>query len=120
MKCEEVRPLLPELAEGGLREAGAAEEHLAACAACSAELQRYRMVIMELGGLREVLFEPSEGFLGRVIAQIPESQWRALFHRVASDERVHVAAFSLGGAVVGATAIALLWWRAGRRSLAST
>lgn len=120
MTCEEVRALLPELAESGLGEAGAAEEHLAACAVCSAELERYRMVIMELEGLRDILFEPSEGFLGRVIAQIPESQWRALFHRVASDERVHVAAFSLGGAVVGATAIALLWWRAARRSLAST
>jgi hypothetical protein len=120
MTCEEVRALLPELAEGGPREVGAAEQHLAACAVCSAELERYRMVIMELEGLRDILIDPSEGFLGRVITQIPERQWRAMVHRVASDERVHFAAFSLGGVVVGATAIALLWWRAARRSLAST
>ena len=117
MRCEEVRPLLPELAEGIPREAGAVEVHLVTCAACSAELARYRMIILELSALREVLSEPSEGFLGRVLAQIPESTWRALVQRVASDERLHYAVLSLGGAVVGATAIGLLWWRAKRGSL---
>src|SRR6266542_666541 len=112
MKCEEVRPLLPELGEGIPREAGAVEVHLATCAACSAELARYRSIILELAALREVLSEPSEGFLGRVLAQMPEPSWRALAQRLAADERLHYAVFSLGGAVVGATAIGLLWWRA--------
>lgn len=116
MRCEEVRPLLPELAEGIPREAGAVEVHLATCASCSAELARYRTIILELSALREVLSEPSDGFLARVLDQIPESTWRTLVQRVASDERVHYAALSLGGAVVGATAIGLLWWRA-RRAL---
>jgi hypothetical protein len=119
MKCEQVRPLLPELAEGNLREAGEAERHLASCARCSAELERYRTVILELAALRHVLSAPSSGFLERVLSEIPERNWRALVHRAASDERVHYAAFSLGGAVVGATAIALLWRRAGRRALAT-
>ncbi len=119
MRCEEVRPLLPELAEGNLREAGDVEGHLASCGVCSAELDRYRTVILELAALRGVLEEPSPGFLGRVLSEIPERNWRTLAHRAASDERLHYAVFSLGGAVVGATAIALLWWRAAKRSLAS-
>jgi putative zinc finger protein len=118
MRCEEVRPLLPELAEGSLREAGEAERHLASCGGCSAELGRYRTVVLELAALREVLSEPSPGFLERVLGEIPEPSWRTLVHRVASDERLHYAVFSLGGAVVGATAIGLLWWRAARRTLA--
>jgi hypothetical protein len=112
MRCEEVRVLLPELAEGGLRPAGEVEVHLAGCPSCSGELQRYRAVILELAALREALDDPSAGFLGRILAQIPDSQWRVLVHRVAADEALHYAAFSVGGAVVGATAIALLWWRA--------
>src|SRR4029453_10401067 len=119
MRCEEVRPLLPELAEGIPREAGAVEVPLATCASCSAELARYRTIILELSALREVLSEPSDSFLARVLAQIPEPTWRALVQRVASDDRLHYAALSLGGAVVGATAIGLLWWRA-RRALGSS
>ena len=90
---------------------GEVEVHLATCEACSAELARYRSIILELSVLREVLAEPSDGFLARVLSQLPEPSWRALVQRVAADERLHYAAFSLGGAVVGATAIGLLWWR---------
>jgi hypothetical protein len=116
MRCEEVRPLLVELAEGNLREAGEAERHLASCGACSVELGRYRTVVQEMAALREVLVEPAPGFLERVLSELPDRSWRLTVHRVASDERVHYAAFSLGGVVVGATAIALLWRRATRRS----
>jgi anti-sigma factor RsiW len=117
MKCDEVRPLLVELAEGNLREAGEAERHLASCAGCSAEFARYRTVVVEMSALREVLAEPPPGFLERVLSEIPERTWRTVVHRAASDERVHYAALSLGGVAVGATAIALLWRRAARRSL---
>lgn len=117
MKCEKVRPLLPELAEGNIRKAGEVERHLASCAECTAELGRYRMVVLEMAALRDVLAEASPGFLARVLADIPEKSWRTTAHRVASNDRVQYAAFSLGGAVVGAGAIALLWRRAARRSL---
>jgi hypothetical protein len=117
MRCEEVRPLLVELAEGNLREAGEVELHIASCGACSVELGRYRTVVLEMAALRDVLAEPAPGFLERVLAVIPERNWRTTVHRVASNERVHYAALSLGGVVVGATAIALLWRRAARRSL---
>jgi hypothetical protein len=115
MRCEDVRSRLPELAEGALREAGAVEEHLVGCAACSAELRRYRALILELAALREVLLEPPEGLLGRLLAEVPEDHHRRFLERVAGDERLHRAAFSLGGVVVGATAIGLLWWRTNRR-----
>jgi anti-sigma factor RsiW len=117
MRCDEVRPLLVELAEGTLREAGEVERHIASCEACSVELGRYRTVVLEMAALRDVLVEPAPGFLERVLAAMPERNWRFTVHRVASDERVHYAALSLGGVVVGATAIALLWRRAARRSL---
>jgi anti-sigma factor RsiW len=119
MRCEEVRSLLPEVAEGVPREAGEVEEHLATCQSCSAELARYRSVILQLATLREALADPPEGFLARALAQIPERNWRAFAQRVASDERLHRAVFSLGGAVVGATAIGLLWWRIARRGVAA-
>jgi hypothetical protein len=118
MRCEEVRPLLAELAEGALHPAGDVEGHLASCAACSAELGRFRAVVVELAALREVVVEPPEGFLGRVLAEIPERQWRAHLVRAVSDPRLQTAAFSVGGVVLGATAIGLLWWRAAHRALA--
>lgn len=117
MRCEDVRPVLAELAEGGLREAGDIERHLAGCPTCSADLARYRAVVLGLNALRGVLTDPPEGFLGRVLAEIPESQWRAYLHRVVADDRLQHAVLSLGGAVVGATAIGLLWWRAARRTM---
>ncbi len=118
MTCEEARALRPEMAEGAIRPAGEAEAHLAGCAACSAELARYRALLVGLDALKEVLDEPSEGFLERLLAQVPESQRARLIHRFAQDERLHHAAFSIGGVVVGATAIALLWWRAAHRGVA--
>ena len=101
MKCEEVRPLLPELAEGVPREAGEVERHLATCAACSADLQRYRNLMAEMGSLRDVVAEPSAGFLERMLEQVPAAARRSVLKRVASDERFQYAAFSFGGALGG-------------------
>jgi anti-sigma factor RsiW len=120
MKCEQVRPLMPELAEGIPREAGEVELHLATCVACSAELDRYRSIVLELGGLRDIVTEPAPDFLGRVLSAVPDNPRRSMVRRVASDERIQHAAFSLGGALVGAAAIGLLWRRAARRSLVTT
>src|SRR5690349_20736501 len=113
MRCEEVRPLLPELAEGGLRPVGPVEMHLSNCADCSEELRRYRSVILSLAELRDGLEEAPAALL----AQIPEAERRRGLVRVASDDRVQHAALSLGGVAVGATAVALLWWRAARRTV---
>jgi hypothetical protein len=115
MRCEEVRPLLSDMAEGTLREAGEAEAHVAGCSMCSFSLAAYRDLLTRLGGLREVVVEPSDELLERLLAA---TERRRLVRRVAGDERVQHAAFSLGGAVLGATAIGLLWWRTAHRALA--
>jgi hypothetical protein len=115
MRCEEARALLPELAEGALRAVGTVEMHLASCPQCSQDLRVYRSLLLELAFLRDDEVEAPEGFLERLLADLPEAHRRRLLARVAADGRVQYAAFSVGGAVVGATAIGLLWWRAVRR-----
>jgi hypothetical protein len=114
MICEDVRPVLPELAGGGLREAGAAEVHLATCRTCAEELAGYRLVVAGLRDLREVQVEAPDGLVDRLLAELPAPARPGIITRIAGNDRVHQAAISLGGAVVGATAVGLLWWRAHR------
>ncbi|MDP8957150.1 MAG: zf-HC2 domain-containing protein [Actinomycetota bacterium] len=118
MRCEEVRPLIPELAEGVTPDTQV-ERHLATCASCSPELERYRGLVAEMGALRDVVVEPPPGFLGRVLAEVPGASRASVLKRVRSDERFQYAALSLGGAVVGAAAIGLLWRRSARRLAAA-
>jgi hypothetical protein len=93
------------------------EVHLATCSECAGELARYREVLSAAGSLRDEVIEPPPGFVARVVstAERPGLRWRADLRRYARDRRVHVAAASLGGVVVGAGAIALLWWRLAHR-----
>jgi hypothetical protein len=72
------------------------------------------MVLAELQGLCEQDVDPPTELLERLLAEIPESARPGVLRRMAADDRVQHVAFSLGGAVVGATAIGLLWWRARR------
>jgi hypothetical protein len=100
-----------------MREREDFEVHLATCAECAGELARYREVLSAAGALQDRTVEPPAGFVARVVstAERPGLRWRADLRRYAHDRRVHVAAASIGGAVVGAGAIALLWWRLARR-----
>jgi anti-sigma factor RsiW len=95
------------------------EVHLATCSECAGELARYREIVSAVGALRDDVIEPPPGFVARVVAtaERPGLRWRADLRRYAHDRRIHVAAASLGGAVVGAGAIALLWWRLARRAV---
>ncbi len=117
MKCEEVRPRLPELAEG-IPADPEVERHLATCSTCPVELEGYRSIVAHMGVLRDVVTEPPPGFLERMIAEVPYMSRRSVLKRVTSDERFQYAALSLGGALVGAAAIGLLWRRSARRSVA--
>lgn len=117
MKCEAVRPLLPDVAEG-TPPAADVEAHLGSCAACSAELGRYRATLVQLSALREEVLEPPVGALDRALARVPAWRWRLLSRRVVVDERLRYAALSVGGVVVGAVAIGLLRRRATRRAMA--
>jgi anti-sigma factor RsiW len=99
------------------------EVHLATCAQCAGELARYREVLHAVGSLRDVLDEPPPGLPERVIAGVlgeDHVRWPAGVARLLHDRRAHVAAASLGGALVGAGAMALLWWRVMKRAVATT
>ena len=92
--------------------------HLATCPECAGDLARYREVVAAVGSLRDHLEDPPAGMVQRITARVvePESRIAGRLRRVATDRRVHVAAASFGGAVLGAGAIAILWRRAARRA----
>ena len=117
MKCEEVRPLLADMAGGVSDRAAEVEDHLGSCAACSAELGRYRATMLQLSALREDLAKPPAGAVERALARVPAWRWRLLARRAMVDERVRYTALSLGGVVVGAVAIGLIRRRAARRAV---
>ena len=94
------------------------EVHLATCPECSGELARYREVLAAVGSLRDVVEEPSPDLTARVMAHVHEHEtlWPDRILALSRDRRVRVAAVSVGGALVGAAAIGLIWWRASHRS----
>jgi hypothetical protein len=130
MRCEDVQELLPEYADWGPRPAGDIEHHLASCQKCGARLAAYRSLLSTLEGLRAVDVEPEPGFLERTLEVVEAgtgpgrvvsiAELRAARNRLATlvrAPRTGYAVASLTGAAVGATAIALLWWRIARRAM---
>ena len=95
--------------------------HLATCEACARDLARYREVTAAVGSLRDHFEEPPAGMVHRITARVlePERRLSDRLRRAAKDRRVHVAAASFGGAVLGAGAIVVLWPRAARRAAAA-
>lgn len=98
------------------------EVHLATCQECAGELARYREVVSAVGSLRDAMEDPVPGFPERAVAHVlgSERRWVGRARWLAHDRRVHVAAASVGGAIVGAGVLGLLWWRAARRGLLRT
>ena len=111
VRCDEVRQDLAAYVDGELHPAGDFEVHLASCAGCSAELSVYRDLLSSLEGLRDDELDPSEGLLPRLIELIPPWTVRRRVLGVAQERRLMVALALLGGAALGATALALVWWR---------
>jgi predicted anti-sigma-YlaC factor YlaD len=72
MKCADVRPLLEEYFEGVIfgRRAEAIAEHLAACAACAAELHQVERIAGALETIPRVA--PAENLLRSISARIAE------------------------------------------------
>jgi hypothetical protein len=129
-----VRELLPEYAEPGPRPAGAVEIHLASCAACRAELESYRSLLISLADYRELEVAVPDGFYEASLrtaraaslrGRIPgRAQVRAASFRAADAIRRHgpgvrYAAATIGGAAAGATAIAIVWWSIARRAVSA-
>lgn len=98
---------------------GDVEVHLATCHECARELAQYREVVAAVGSLGASLEEPAPDFPQRAVAHVlgTERRWVGRVRRLAHDRRVHVAAASVGGAIVGAGVLGLLWWRVARRGL---
>jgi predicted anti-sigma-YlaC factor YlaD len=111
MRCDAVRERLPGYPDGELRPVGPVEVHLASCAACRAELLEYRR-LRELLSEMATTPEPSEELLPAVLRSLPSEP---LSSRTPAGARTRYALASLGGAAVGATAIAIVWWRATHR-----
>jgi hypothetical protein len=97
------------------------EVHLATCPQCAGELARYREVLSAVSALDDVLEVPPTGFAQRVLMRVgsPAVAWRSRATDLVHDRRMHVAAASLGGALLGATAMALVWWRLAKRTVSS-
>ncbi len=93
---------------------------LATCPVCAVDLARYREVMAAVGALYTLLETPPVGLTDRVMAHVtsPVDLWRSRVTYLAHDRRLHVAAASLGGALLGATAMALVWRKVARRAVA--
>jgi anti-sigma factor RsiW len=98
------------------------EVHLATCPECAGELARYREVMSAVGSFGDALEPAPVDLPDRVLAHVREVRppWAGRARWVIHDRRVHVAAASLGGALVGAGAMAILWRRATRRPAVRT
>jgi len=110
MTCEEVRELLPAYVDRDLHAVGPVEVHLGTCESCRAELARYRDLLASLASMRDTGEEPGPEFLDRMLELIPP---------VFADQgrKLRYALASIGGAAVGATALAILWWRIAHRGV---
>ena len=96
------------------------EVHLATCSDCAGELAQYRGLLGAVGNLKHHLEDTPPGFAAGVLAFVAatEQGLSERVMRVAQDPRVHVAAASVGGLLLGAAAIGVIWWRTARRGLA--
>lgn len=112
MKCKEVRELLPAFVDGDLHTAGEIDAHLARCKACTADLAGYREMLAGLALMRERDFEPGPAFRERILELIPAS----IGDRA---RKVKIAVASIGGVAVGATALAIVWWKMAHRGTAA-
>ena len=96
------------------------EVHLATCPDCAGELAQYRGIFAAMASLRHDLEETPPGFAAGILAFVAAEQsgWAERAFRLAHDPKLHVAAASVGGVLVGAVAIGLILWRASRRGVA--
>lgn len=119
MRCDEAEALLPVYAGEDEPYPHGLEVHLATCRSCATEDARYREVLREVRSLREAGESLPDGLALRVAERAArlDVAWRGYARRVTHDPRARYAAAGIGGAVVGAAAIAFLLRRSGRRSV---
>lgn len=118
MRCDEVVALLPGYAGEEEPYPHGLEVHLATCRSCATEDARYREVLSGVRALRDSGQKTPDGLALRVAERAgrPDVAWRGHARRLRHDPRTRYAAVGIGGAVVGAAAIAFLVRRSSRRS----
>jgi hypothetical protein len=103
VRCDELEPLIEEMADGSVTPTPEQSVHIDGCRLCQQRLERARSIEQWLVG-REAA-EPSASFTAHVMAQLGHEQWRA--------ERVIDLGFNLaiaaGVAVILAGAAGLAW-----------
>lgn len=121
MRCDEVVAVLPAFAGEEAPYPHALEVHLQICRACATEEIRYRELLGVVRGLRDAGEPAPEGLVVRVGERTGrlDVAWRGYARRLSNDPRSRYAAAGIGGAVVGAAAIAFLLRRGSRRSVAT-
>lgn len=111
MRCDDVRPLFPELAGGDGAIDLRAQRHIDSCTGCQTRLREYRTLVRTLGGLRELAVEPPPGLLFDVIAAIDNGS------SIRARVRRHRGALAgaAGAVAAGALATVVLVVRSRRR-----
>ena len=103
MRCENLEPLIEEIADGSLPMSVDDEAHVASCAVCSRRIERARS-IESLLSMREIA-QPQAGFTQAVMARVVQERWKA--------ERAIDLGFNLaiaaGILVIVAAGAGLLW-----------
>ena len=115
MRCREARPLLPAFADDEPTDELA--RHLASCSRCSAELDGYRGLVARMAALQLQDLEPPVEYLERVLGELPVASLADRLRLAAQARAARYVLASLGGAVVGAGAIGLVWWRLAHRAV---
>ena len=75
MRCEDIDPLVEELADGSLGADAGRDAHIASCAACSVRLANAQAIHAMLVS-RETA-QPSAGFTAAVMARVVREGWQA-------------------------------------------
>lgn len=75
MRCEDIDPIVEELADGSLGADADRDAHLASCAVCSARLANAQAIHALLVS-REAP-QPSAGFTAAVMARVIKERWQA-------------------------------------------
>lgn len=119
MRCDEVVALLPVYAGEEEPYPHGLEVHLATCRSCATEDAHYREVLGDVRRLRDAGEPVPEGLALRVAERAArlDVAWRVYARRLTHDPRSRYTAVGIGGAVVGAAAIAFLLRRSSRRSV---
>lgn len=120
MPCDDLREVLPAVADGSTLLTGADRDHVEHCLPCQAELVQYRRLLRQLRALRTDVLEPAPGLVADVLAALEEAGERRALRELLGGRRVAylggiaaATAAGVGGAIVLASRSRRRWPLAG-------